>query len=128
MNVRLAAQTLSSIVANILKEYYSKDTLGTSELCEKMDKFFDCLNVRNQVEGTRKRKPFLMPYYSINDERFEWLQHCFLGYLADWKESATNRPGNFSQNDRDRMFLSRPTFEGLQMTTLSVIEATKYPL
>ena len=128
MNVRLAAQTLSSTVANILKEYYPAETHGTSQLCENMDKFFDCLNVRNQLEGVKKRKPFLLPYRSVEDERFKWLEHCLLKYLSDWKQSVVNRPGNFSQASRDKMFLSRQTHEGIQITTYSVIEATKFLL
>lgn len=35
------------------------------------DKFFDILNVRSFKEGARKRKKFMHPYRSINDERLE---------------------------------------------------------
>ena len=124
----MAAQVLSNTVANILRLYYPQDTQGTSELCEKVDKFFDCLNVRNQMEGIKKRKPFLEPYRSVNDPRFEWLENSFLRYLSDWKESTINRPGNFTQNARERMFLSWQTYEGLRVTVYSVIEATKFLL
>ena len=47
MRVRLATQVLSQSVANVLRNYYPADTHGTAELCEYMDKFFDCLNVRS---------------------------------------------------------------------------------
>ena len=59
MNVRLAAQVLSSTVSNILKEYYNNVTEGTSQLCKNMDTFFDCLNVRIQMKAFKKRNPFL---------------------------------------------------------------------
>ena len=128
MNVRFATQILSESVANILCEYYPQGTQATSELCDKMDKFFDCLNVRNQIEGIKKRKAFLEPYRDINDHRFEWLINVFLKYLADWKLSTQNRPGNFTKNARERMFLSWQTYEGLQITVYSVVEATKFLL
>ena len=38
------------------------------------------------------------------------------------------RDGNFSQNARDRMFLSWQTFEGLQITVYSITECVKYLL
>ena len=50
----------------------------------------------------------------------------FLEYLRIWKESTENRPGNYSQNARARMFLSRQTYEGLQLTVQSTIESTKF--
>jgi hypothetical protein len=71
---------------------------------------------------------FLAPYTSVNDPRFPWLETDFLGYLRDWKEGITNRPGNFSKNAQSRMFLSWQTYEGLKMTTHSAIEATKFLL
>ena len=39
-----------------------------------------------------------------------------------------NRPGNSTQNARERMFLSWQTFEGIQITVYSLIEATRYLL
>ena len=80
------------------------------------------------TEYQRKRKPFLAPYTSVNDQRFAWLENDFLGYLRDWKESIANRPGAFSNNARSRMFISWQTHEGLQITAHSVVEATKFLL
>ena len=51
-----------------------------------------------------------------------------LDYLRLWKESTDNRPGNFTQNARGRMFLSWQTYEGIKMTAHSAIEATKFLL
>ena len=111
MNVRLAVQVLSESVAKILREYYPQELHGTAELCEKMDKFFDYLNVRNEKESLVKRKHFLQPFQSTDDEKFYWLKNVFLKYLFDWKSSAMTCDENFSQNARNRMFLSRQTFE-----------------
>lgn len=47
INVRLAVQVLNKSVTKYY-EYYPEELHGTTELCEKMDRFFDCLNVRNQ--------------------------------------------------------------------------------
>ena len=64
----------------------------------------------------------------MNDPRFLWLTNDFLGFLRDWKDSIASCPGNFSQNARSKMFLSWQTYEGLQITAHSVIEATKFLL
>ena len=128
MNVKLATQILSESVSKLLQEYYPADTHGTADLCLFMDRFFDCLNVRNQSEGLKKRKPFLQPYTNVDDPRFDWLKNSFLKYLSDWRSSTLNRPGNFTQNARERMFLSWQTYEGLRITVYSVIEATKFLL
>lgn len=59
--------------------------------------------------------------------RFQFLLE-FLEYLRLWKESADNRPGNFTKNARARMFLSWQTYEGFKISALSAIEATKFLL
>ena len=128
MRVSLAAQILSSTVAAVVKSFGPPDATGTAKLCEMMDSYFDCLNVRSTTEHQRKRKPFLAPYRSVDDPRFLWLTNDFLGYLRDWKESTAQRPGNFTQNARSRMFLSWQTYEGLQISAYSVVEATKFLL
>ena len=128
MNVRLAAQALSETTSKILKEYYPPDTHGTAEFCLQLDTFFDALNVRSRREAEFKRKDALKPYTSIDDERLQWLENTFLKYLEDWKKSIVDRPGEFSKTDRQKMFLSLQTYEGLQMTAYSVIEVTKFLL
>lgn len=128
MRVNLAAQVLSASVAAVLKAFSPPETAGTAKLCEMVDSFFDCLNVRSTQEHQKKRKPFLAPYISTTDKRFDWLEGEFLKYLKEWKQSTLNRPGNFTANARSRMFLSWQTFEGVQITTHSVVEATKFLL
>lgn len=128
MRVSLAAQVLSASMAAVLRSFGPPGTAGTAKLCEMFDSFFDCLNVRSKIEHQRKRKPFLAPYTSTDDPRFPWLEDEFLGYLKQWKECTLNRPGNFTANARNRMFISWQTYEGLQITSYSVVEATKFLL
>ena len=61
MRVRLAAQVLSESVGTVLNEFGPPEANGTAKFCLMMDKFFDCLNVRNTKDHSIKRKPFLKP-------------------------------------------------------------------
>lgn len=70
MRVNLAAQVLSSSVAAVLKSFGPAEAAATAKLCEMVDGFFDCLNVRSTSEHQKKRKPLLAPYTSLHDERF----------------------------------------------------------
>ena len=93
-----------------------------------MNKFFDCLNARSQVESIKDHNEFYVPYTSKNDHRFDWLKNDFLGYLRNWKFSVLNRPGEFTTSDSDKMFLSHQTYTGLLITVHSVIEAMRFLL
>ena len=128
MNVKLAAQVLSTSVSVALQTFAPPETLETAKFCEMMDKYFDCLNVRNTTEAISKQKPFLNPYTSVHDERFEWLTNTFLQYFYDWRASIESRPGMFTANDKAKMFISWQTFETLQMTIYSCIGLIKYLL
>ncbi|XP_065673608.1 uncharacterized protein LOC136090694 [Hydra vulgaris] len=128
MSVRYATQVLSASVANVLYKYYPPETHVTAELCSIMDRFFDCLNVRNQNESLLKKKTDLKPYRDLNDVRFDWLLNEFLNYFSSWKECVKNRKGNFTQNARDCMFISRQTYEGLLITVRSFVESTRFLL
>ena len=88
--------------------------------------FFDCLYVRNCTEHITKQTPFLKPYSSINDERFDWLLHTVLPYFTNWKESIESRPGIYTK--KARMFLSWQTYEAILITTHSSIELVKFLL
>lgn len=127
MRVNLAAQVLSATMAAVLKTFGPAEAAATSKFCEMVDGFSDCLNVRSTTEHQKKRKPFLAPYTSLEDERFQWLLE-FLDYLKRWKESTENRPGNFTLNARSRMFVSWQTYEGFQISVHSAIKDTKFLL
>ena len=108
MSGKLAAQGLSEAVGNVLNSFGPEETADTAKLCIMVDKFFDCLNVRNTTEHVTKRKPFLKPYYSIDDARFEWLDE-FMQYFKLWKESIEERnDANYTENARSkRLFHGR---------------------
>ena len=115
MRVNLTAQVLSDTVGNVLTHFGPPEAAGTANFCFMMDKFLDFL------EHELKRKAFLKPYKSVNDERFAWLDN-FLEYFHLWKVSIDERPGNFKQNGRSRMFISWQTYEGIQVTVHSFKE------
>ena len=56
MRVRLAAQVLSETVGSVLNQFGPPEAAGTAKFCIMMDKFLDCLNVKNTVEHTLKKK------------------------------------------------------------------------
>ena len=93
-----------------------------------MNDFFDCTNVRSLTEFVRKRNQFIKPYESSDDERFAWLVNVFLKYLDDWKQSTLDRQGNFTANERLKMFLSLQTYKGLNIAVYSHIEAIQFLL
>jgi hypothetical protein len=78
MKVSLATQVMSKTVSLALKRYYNKGEADeTAQLCEMINDFFDCLNVRSFHEHKRKRNALLAPYQSTTDSRFEWLENVF---------------------------------------------------
>ena len=128
MNVKLAVQVLSSSVAEVLKSFGPSEAKGTAQFCHMFDSFFDCMNIRNTVEHNLKCKPLLKPFESVDDERLEWLTEVFLQYFKDWQLSIENRPGDFSKDDKAKIFLSRQTYEGVEITVHSTVELVKFLL
>ena len=58
IRVRLVSQVLSETVGNILKQFGPPEAAGTAEFCLMIDRFFDCLNVKNSVEHNKKKSIF----------------------------------------------------------------------
>ena len=67
MNVRLAAQALSESVFKHLYSNHRPECHGTADLCM-MDKSFDLLNIKNDIEHTISIKEFFTPFTSPNDK------------------------------------------------------------
>ena len=112
MRVNLAGQVLSETVGNVLNNFGPEEAAGTGKFCLMMDKFFDCLNVRNTKEHITKRKCFLKPYESIDDVKFAWLDEL-LNYFKLWKDSIEERNDtNYSDNAKSKMFIPRQSYEG----------------
>ena len=128
MKVKLATQVLSRSVAVALEESGKEDVSGTAQFCRMMNDFFDCTNVRSLTEHTRKRNHLIKPYETPDDERFSWLKDVFLKYLEDWRVSTMQREGNYSADDRVKMFLSLQTYKGLKISVHSHIEAIQFLL
>eukprot|EP00111_Clytia_hemisphaerica_P013446 TCONS_00039477-protein len=109
MTVSLATQVLSSKKANVIYHYYP-EYKTTGDLCQYMDCFFDCFNIRCQEEGKLKRKIFLEPFRDENDWRFDWLQNVFLVYFNNWKAKVEARTDK-TDKEKERMFIPYQTFE-----------------
>ena len=128
MKVKLATQVLSRTVAITLEERGDEEVLGTSQFCRMMNDFFDCTNVKSLTEHDRKRNHFNKPYSSQDDERFSWLKDVFLQYLESWRQSTMTREGNYSSDDKGKIFLSLQTYNGLKISIYSHIEAIQFLL
>ncbi|XP_062585102.1 uncharacterized protein LOC134246755 [Saccostrea cucullata] len=127
MSVKLAVQVLSSSVARVMEAYYGPQMSETATLFKLVDRFFDCLNGRSLKESAFTRKPDVAPYKSLNDPRFQFLEHEFLQYFERWLQAVRARPG-FTKAEQNKMFISFQTHEGIIMTVKAFVEATKYLL
>jgi len=128
MTVRYAAQVLSSSVGKVLLEFGEKESHETAKFCLLVDQFFDCGNVRNTQEYITKRKPFLKPYSSLGDERFDWLENTFLKYFEDWLKWIEETHPTMTPENKARMFISWQTYEGIQLSVKSLIHSVKFLL
>ena len=127
MKVKLAVQVLSKSVAIALRETGREDVIGTAVFCEMMNGFFDCTNVRSLTEH-QKKNPFIMPYESADDQHLRWLKDVFLAYLESWKKSTEAREGTYTSDDRQKMFLSQQTYEGLKIAVFAHIDIIEFLL
>ena len=50
------------------------------------------------------------------------------GILCQMGRQINGRSGNFFKRDREKMFISTQTYEGIQITTLSIIELIRFLL
>ena len=128
MNVKLAAQILSSSVAKGLDFKFGDQAKSLSKFICIMDKWFDCMNASSFDESKHTRKANRNPYSSLQDQRLEWLENEFPLYFEKWAENVENRPGQFTKKERAAMQLSAPTLKGLLMTTKSVVACIKFLL
>ena len=128
MNVKLAAQVLSTTVSKVLPNYGSPDTFATANFCSMIDSFFDIMNISNPYESIQKSKPSLATFRSLDDNRLNWLKTEFLPYFEKWLSSINTRPGNNTLNDRSKMFISWQTYEGIKITVNSAVELITFLL
>ncbi|XP_065654860.1 uncharacterized protein LOC136081473 [Hydra vulgaris] len=128
MNVKLAAQVLSSTVSKVLLHYRPPEAEGTAKFCALMDSFFDVMNIRSLNGHKFDLKPNLAPFSSLNDDRFFWLQSVFLQYFKDWLKSIEEHSGDISKISKSKMFIAHQTYEGLKITVHSIIESVQFLL
>ena len=128
MKVNLAAQVLSRKVAIHLESVYGEEVRETVRFIKHMNKFFDCLNVRNLYEGNDTGNHDLDAYTDANDPRLQYLEETFLGYFNEWQSSVTSRPGNFSNQERLKMQLSQQTIDGFKITVRSIVACVRHIL
>ena len=126
MNVRLAAQVLSTTVSKVLSNYGPADAAGTAEFCLMFDKFFDNMNVSSTTASSSQQKPFKASISSTNDPRFSWLKNQFLRYFEDWLRSVKEGSGAYTKSEKQKMFISLQTYEGLKINVHSVIELAQF--
>ena len=87
--------------------------------------------LKKRIQNNENNYNFaLMPFLSVNDEHFDWLNSTFLQYFKNWLASIERRPGNCCKGDEASMFISHQTYTGIQITvkSVSVTELTKYLL
>ena len=124
MRVRLAAQVLSSSMSNAIHMRGKPEMAETANFCKMMDRWFDCLNGRYLDHGIKQRKSDLLPYRSVNDPRFDWLEGSFLTWLAEWENEIASL-SDMTTTEKKKMMLSVQTSDGLKITTRSFIHLAK---
>jgi DNA transposase THAP9 len=128
MKVSLAAQVLSSTVANALDHVYGETCKSTVEFIRIINKWFDIVNVKDLFEARNARNPDVAPFTDVNDPRLKWLEHDFLEYLNNWKTAVDNRPGNFTGQQKNKMILSVQTILGFKITCQAIPEIVRIVL
>ena len=128
MRVNLAAQVMSSSVSKVMFAYSHPQAHETATFIGLVDKFFDCFNTRSLNEADFKRKPFVAPYKSCDDERFDFLENEFLGYLERWRLSIEGRGAKFTTGEKKKMFISQQTYLGIRTSVYALIECTRFLL
>ncbi|KAK3923507.1 Transposable element P transposase [Frankliniella fusca] len=133
MTVRYATQVLSNSVAKSIEDLSNHDSmklLDTSEVVifiRLMNKFFDCVNGKVEA-GEECTNPDKAPFTNPNDERLNFLENDFLDYFEQWKEDIKNRPGIFTESERNRMIISHQALGALQISVKGIAGAIRYML
>ena len=125
IKVKLPVQVFTKSVAIALRETGKEDLTGTAKFCEMLNGFYDRTNVRSLIEHVRKKNAFIKPYETAEDDRLTWLKYVFLKYLESWKQSTLEREGEYTPNERQKMFLSFQTYEGVKIAVYSHIDAIR---
>ncbi|KAH8031314.1 hypothetical protein HPB51_015470 [Rhipicephalus microplus] len=127
INVRRAVQVVSPPVTAALKPL--KERAGhtcdasfahvgpTVVFMDTMYWWFNLMDVSNCTQHVHQNNPDCKQYESEDDERLGWLETSFLDYLAEIKRQSPAKN-----------FLTKETYEGLLITTISNVECVRYLL
>ncbi|XP_034252560.1 uncharacterized protein LOC117652036 [Thrips palmi] len=133
MTVIYATQILSNSTAKAIEDLSSHPSMSkyqTKELVKfirLMNRFFDCVNTRIEPseDTTNQDKE---PFFDENDSRLSFLEKDVLNYFEDWKSEVTERPGEYTEADRNKMIISHQALGALQITIKSITSAIRYML
>ena len=67
MNIKLAAQVLSSTVSKVLLKYGTPAASGTAKFCSLMDMSFNMMNIRDKNSHKFELKPSLLPFSRVDE-------------------------------------------------------------
>ena len=73
MNVKLAAQVLSSTVSKVLSNYASPETADTAKFCSLKDTLFDIINIRDVNSHKFDLKTSSTLFYDSGYGKYNWL-------------------------------------------------------
>ena len=87
MNVKLAAQVLSSTVSNVLLKYRPPEATRPAKFCSFMGMFFNIMKIKGINSHKFELKPSLLPFLRVGELQFLWLLIVFLQYFENWLAS-----------------------------------------
>lgn len=65
------------------------------------------------------------PYYSIDDEQFDWLFSVYFNHFDKWYPSTESCGSNFTLNVQSKIFILWKIFKSFRITTNTIVELTK---
>ena len=65
---------------------------------------------------------------NVNDRRFSWLRNVFFKSFQESVNSVQQLQGNFTKDVDQKTFISWQTYQGLNISVNSIIEATQFLL
>lgn len=114
-NVTLALNIFHESTKTALSTKGFKDT---ASLIEIFSKWWSIVNIKNKINWFCRNNKMEMPFYSVGDERFDFLEK-FCNWLVKWMElGVQNRGGS----------LSTDTGKALIHSTRTIIAMTKFSL
>ena len=114
--VTAALETCSSVAS---EHFVDKGGLqATLRFMKMMKKWFDIHDICNRTQGHFSRNVDKLHFFTISDERLEWLVDVFLPYLEKLQEAGRNKREKFSTE----------TYCALVVTTRSTVACIQYLL